>query len=156
MLHCTVLAVGAVKEDHWHEAAEEYLRRLKPYMKVEVIEVAAEPFGGTVTPTQSMAAEGERLLKRLPAGAIVMALERTGKEISSTEFAETLDREGETGAHLVFVVGGTAGLDATVLARAQKKISMSKMTFTHEMARVFLLEQLYRAATIIAGKSYHY
>ncbi len=156
MLHCTLLAVGAVKESHWREAAEEYLRRLKPYMKIEVIEVGAEAFGGTKTAEQSMTAEGERILKRLPAGAIVIAMERTGREISSVELAEMLTREGGTGTHLVFVIGGTAGLDTAVLARAQKKISISKMTFTHEMARVFLLEQLYRAATIIAGKSYHY
>lgn len=150
------MAVGSVKEKHWREALDEYLKRLKPYMKVAVMEVAAEPFGGTVTAAQSMAAEGERLLKRLPDGALVFALERTGKELSSPEFAELLTREGGAGAHLVFIVGGTAGLDPTVLAKVQRKISISKMTFTHEMARVFLLEQLYRAATIIAGKSYHY
>jgi 23S rRNA (pseudouridine1915-N3)-methyltransferase len=156
MFHCTMMTVGKLKESHWREAQAEYLRRLGPFMKIEVIEVEAEPFGGTVTAAQAMKTEGERILKRLPDDAFVVALERTGKEMSSVAFSELLTSEGDAGAHVVFVIGGAAGLDATVLARARRKISLSEMTFTHEMARVIMLEQLYRAMTIIAGKAYHY
>lgn len=155
MLHCTLVAVGAVKESHWRDALAEYERRMKPFFKFETIEVAAEPFGGTVTAEQSMKLEGERILKRLPEGAYVVALERTGRELSSIEVADLMRAEAEGGGHVVFVIGGAAGLSPEVQARAAKKVSMSKMTFTHEMARVFLLEQLYRAATIIMGKAYH-
>lgn len=155
MFKLTILAVGALKERHWKDAQDEYLRRLSPFAKLDVIEVAAEPFGGSVTAEQSMRAEGERILKRLPADAFVIALDRVGKAASSTDFARLIQDEGGSGTHVAFVVGGAAGLDAAVLARAQKKISLSAMTFTHEMARVFLLEQAYRAMTILAGKAYH-
>jgi len=155
MLKVTLIAVGAVKEPYWRDGAAEFEKRMKPFYKFEVVEVAAEPFGGSVTAEQSMRSEGERILKRVPDGAFVVALERTGKELGSIELAELLRNEGEGGAHLVFIIGGAAGLSPEVLARATRKISMSKMTFTHEMARVFLLEQLYRAATILAGKAYH-
>ena len=108
-----------------------------------------------MTAEQSMRLEGERILKRLSPGDHVIALERTGRAVTSPEFARLLNEEGGTGTPLVIIVGGAAGLDAAVLAAARKKVSISAMTFTHEMARVFLLEQLYRAMTIVAGKAYH-
>lgn len=155
MFKVTVLAVGALKEPHWKDAQAEYLRRLSPFAKMEVMEVAAEPFGGSVTAEQSMHAEGVRLMKRLPADAYVIALDRAGKAMASTEFARLFNDEGGNGTHIVLIIGGAAGLDAAVLSRAQRKVSLSAMTFTHEMARVFLLEQSYRAMTILAGKAYH-
>ncbi|HTK04836.1 MAG TPA: 23S rRNA (pseudouridine(1915)-N(3))-methyltransferase RlmH [Candidatus Eisenbacteria bacterium] len=155
MFKITIIAVGSLKESWWKEAQAEFLRRLSPFAKVDVQEIDAEPFGGAVTAEQSMRLEGARILKRLPADGYVIALERTGKTVSSPEFARLLDEEGGTGTTLVIIVGGAAGLDPAVLAEAGKKVSMSAMTFTHEMARVFLLEQLYRAMTILAGKAYH-
>lgn len=155
MFKLTMLAVGGLKEPYWKQAQAEFLRRLSPFAKMEIVEVAAEPFGGSVTAEQSMRAEGERLLKRLPADAFIIALDRAGKALSSPDFAQLVQDEGGSGTHVVFVVGGAAGLDAAVLARAQRKLSLSAMTFTHEMARVFLLEQTYRAMTILAGKAYH-
>ena len=156
MFKITLLTVGNLKERHWQEAQAEYLRRLSPFAKVDVIEVAAEPFGGSVTADQAMRTEGERLMKRLPKDAAIIALERTGKRLSSVEFAYLLKDEGGSGTHLVFVIGGTAGLDPAFLAKSRTKISLSPMTFTHEMARVFLLEQVYRAMTILSKKPYHY
>ena len=156
MFKVTFFAVGGLKERHWREAQDEYLRRLSPFAKSEVIEVAAEPFGGSVTAEQAMRAEGDRLLKRLPKDATIIALERTGKRMSSVEYAGLLKEHGGAGMHLAFVIGGTAGLDPSLLARTRVKLSLSPMTFTHEMARVILLEQTYRAMTILAGKTYHY
>ncbi len=150
-----MIAVGALKEPHWRQAQEEYLRRLAPFAKTDVVEVPAEPFGGSVTAAQSMRAEGERILKRLPKDAEVVAFERTGARMPSLEFAKMLEEEGGAGTHLVFVVGGAAGLDKAVLDASRKKISLSAMTLTHEMARVVVLEQLYRAMTILGGKAYH-
>ncbi len=155
MLKCTIYAVGKLKETWWQEAQKEYFRRLHTTMKINIIEVAAEALGSTVSEARAMQLEGERLLRRLPADAYVVALERTGKTLSSPELATLLDNEGGSGREIVFVVGGSAGLASDVLARANTKISFSKMTFTHEMARVILLEQLYRATTILSGKPYH-
>lgn len=155
MYKMTVLAVDKLREGHWKAAAEEYLRRLPPFARVEVVEVASEAMTDTVTPEMSMAAEGERLLKRLPAAGVVFALDRRGKHCSSEEFARLIKDAGGTGATVAFVIGGAAGLSPEVLARVHKKISFSEMTFPHEMARVILFEQLYRAMTILAGKKYH-
>lgn len=156
MFKFTIICVGKLKEKHWQAAQDEFLLRLKPHAKVDVLEVKAEAFGATRTPEQAMRTEAERLLGRLPADAVIIALERAGAECSSPSFSEFLKETGGTGSHLVFVIGGASGLDARVLASARKKISLSKMTLTHEMARIFLLEQVYRAMTILAGKTYHY
>lgn len=155
MLKISLLVVGKLKEGFWREASLDYEKRLSPYAKLAVIEVPAEPTSATVSGAQSMKAEGERLMARLPDDSFVVALERTGKEIGSIEFAELLRREGEGGRTVALVIGGAEGLDAAVLARANMKLSLSKMTLLHEMARVMLIEQLYRAATILAGKTYH-
>jgi 23S rRNA (pseudouridine1915-N3)-methyltransferase len=155
MFKMTFLAVGKLKEKHWKDAQDEFLRRLSPFAKTELIEVAAEPFGGSVTAAQSMRAEGTKLLKRIPEDAEIIALERTGKAMSSVDFARMIEDLGGAGRHLAFVIGGAAGLDAAVLAKADRKISMSAMTYTHEMARIILLEQAYRAMTILTGKPYH-
>jgi 23S rRNA (pseudouridine1915-N3)-methyltransferase len=157
MMNIQVLAVGRIKEPFWREALQEYQKRLNAFAKLEIIEVAAEPTGTTVTGAQSMSAEGERLLSRLPdtGGAFVIALERTGKERSSMEFAELLRDEGVRGERLIFVIGGAEGLAVPVLARAQAKLSLSRMTLAHEMARVLLLEQIYRAGMILGGRAYH-
>ncbi|HTM68922.1 MAG TPA: 23S rRNA (pseudouridine(1915)-N(3))-methyltransferase RlmH [Candidatus Binatia bacterium] len=155
MFKLTIIAVGPLKETWWKEAQAEYLRRLSPFAKVAVVEAAAEPFGGSVTPATAMKREGERVLSRIPDDAFVIALERTGRRASSPDLAKLVREEGGAGAHLVFVIGGAPGLDPAVLAAARAKLSISDMTFTHEMARVFLLEQLYRAMTIVAGKAYH-
>ena len=155
MFKVTIIAVGNLKESWWKEAQAEFLRRLAPFAKIEIVEIEPEPFGGTVTAEQLMRREGDRILKRLSSDGFVIAMERTGKQVSSPEFARLLTEEGGTGTELTVIVGGAAGLDPAVLAAARKKLSMSAMTFTHEMARVFLLEQLYRAMTIIAGKTYH-
>lgn len=156
MYKITFLTVGSLKEPHWRQAQEEFLRRLSPFAKADVIEVAAEPFGGSVTAEQSMRTEGQRLLRRLPKDAVIIALERTGSRMSSVDFARMIEEDGGGGTHLVFVIGGTAGLDPAVLAAARRKLSLSAMTFTHEMARVIMLEQVYRAMTILTGKAYHY
>ena len=156
MLKITVLAVGKLKESHWKEAEQEFLKRLAPYAKMQIIEVEHAPMTSTADAEKSMRAEGERLLARLPDASYIVALERTGKRLSSEEFAKVLGREAEGGGHVALVIGGAAGLSAEVLARATMKISLSDMTFTHEMARVFLMEQLYRASTILSNKKYHY
>lgn len=155
MFKCTILAVGRLKEPHWREAQEEFLRRLSPNMRIEVVEVEAEALSATVTVATAMRTEAERLRKRLPDGATVIALDRTGKTPDSEGFAALIEDLGGRGEHLAFVIGGSAGIDAGFLKETHRRISLSAMTFTHEMARIILLEQLYRATAILSGKPYH-
>lgn len=153
-MRATVVAVGKLKERHWREAAEEYLKRLRPYVDVRVIEVADVDL--TRDEARAIRAEGEGVLRALPAGARVVALDVGGRELSSEEFAGWL--EGHMGSgrgDLAFVLGGAAGLSAEVVARAEERLSLSRMTLPHQMARVVLLEQLYRAFRIIRGEPYH-
>ncbi|MFA6604083.1 MAG: 23S rRNA (pseudouridine(1915)-N(3))-methyltransferase RlmH [Patescibacteria group bacterium] len=156
MLKITVLTVGKLKEDHWQAAQAEFLKRLRPFAKIEVVEVAAAPITPSFGPERSMADEAARLIARLPKDAAVITLDRRGEKTDSESLAKWLETSGASGRHLVFVIGGAAGLDGKISTLAQKKISLSGLTFTHEMARIILLEQLYRSATISAGKKYHY
>jgi len=151
-----ILTVGKLKETQWQEAQREYSLRSAPFSKLEVVEVAPEPITGTVDAARSMKEEGARLLARLKEGDAVIALDRLGKSLASEELAAAMAELGDGGRRLVFIVGGAAGLDRTVLDRTERRVSLSKMTFTHEMARIILLEQIYRAETILAGKKYHY
>lgn len=155
MFKSSIIAVGRLKESHWREAQEEFLRRLSPFMRVDVVEVEAEALSATVTAPQAMRTEAERLRKRIPDGATVVALDRTGKAPDSEGFAAMLEELGGRGEHVTFVIGGSAGIDPALLKEAHRRVSFSAMTFTHEMARVILLEQLYRATAILSGKPYH-
>jgi 23S rRNA (pseudouridine1915-N3)-methyltransferase len=150
-----LLCVGKLKEKWWAAAQEEYAKRLAPVMRVEIIEVAPEPTSATLSPEQSMRAEGERLMKRIDDDAFVVALERTGRELSSSELADKLLEPMSRGRQVVFVIGGSEGLAEAVLKRADYKWSLSQLTFVHEMARVIVLEQIYRATMIRAGRKYH-
>jgi len=156
MLSIEVIAVGKLKESWWRDAAAEYLRRLAPYARVRVTELAASSITASVSPDSSMAEEGRHIIAALKDDATIIVLDRSGRAMSSERFAELMTSEGEGGKTLQFVVGGAAGLADDVVDRADKVVSLSEMTFTHEMARVFVLEQIYRATTIIAGKKYHY
>ncbi|KPJ85065.1 hypothetical protein AMJ57_04485 [Parcubacteria bacterium SG8_24] len=151
-----LICVGRLKENHWSGAQKEYLKRLRPYLRLKVEEVEAEPISRTVPPEESKRRESERLSDRLTDDELIVVLDRRGDRLPSGDFARFLRQEGEPGRRLTFVVGGTTGLSDELLARSQKKISLSEMTFPHELARVILLEQLYRAMTILTGKRYHY
>lgn len=156
MLKLKIIAVGKLKEPWWREAQAEFAKRLSPMAKLTVEEVEASPITASVSAAASMAEEGRWILQKMPRGAWIAALDRAGKRISSEKLAELLATEGGTGRELCLVIGGAAGLDPAVLDRADARISLSDLTFTHEMARIILLEQLYRAACISSGKKYHY
>jgi 23S rRNA (pseudouridine1915-N3)-methyltransferase len=151
-----LLTVGKPQESWQSEAIQEYLTRLKPFAKVEVIELA-EGHDRSAKPDEAKtrAKEAELMLARLPVDATVVAMDEVGKNLSSPEFAATLERLGENGRTIVFCVGGSWGLDATVKQRAHLTLSFGRETLPHMLARVVLLEQLYRAETIIHGKTYH-
>lgn len=159
MLKITVLCVGKCKENYWKEAVCEYAKRLQAYCKPEIIEVADEktPDGASDTVNaQIKEKEGARLLKQIAGDAYVIALAIDGKKLDSVGFSEYIDRLALTGhSHLIFVIGGSLGLDGAVLRRADASISFSDMTFPHQMMRVILLEQIYRGFCISAGRPYH-
>ena len=159
MLSVTVLAVGRLKDKFYEDAASEYLKRLSAYAKVQVQEVRAADLPEDPAPAlieDSLKKEGEALLKKLPAGAFPVALCIEGKPYSSEEFSQLLiDAAVQGASHIVFFIGGSYGLSQEVKNRCKVKLSMSPMTFPHRLARVMLLEQLYRGFKIAKGEKYH-
>ena len=155
-----VLCVGKMKEKAYRQMADEYLKRLSRYGKYEEAEIPdlPEPASGSspALEEQLKAKEGEAILAKIRPGDRVIALTIGGKRRSSEELAKHLE-ELKTGgvSRLAFVIGGSLGLGGNVLARADEEMSMSPMTFPHQLARVMLLEQLYRAEKINAGERYH-
>jgi 23S rRNA (pseudouridine1915-N3)-methyltransferase len=155
----TILAVGKLKEKYLKDACAEYLKRLGPYAKVEVVEVPEEKADEPVHEAdvaRVLEKEGERLLRHLPEGIYAITLEVEGKNLSSEAFAEKLDRLATYGqSRIAFVIGGSHGLSPAVRKRSDFRLSFSAMTFPHQLIRVFLLEQIYRACKINRGETYH-
>jgi 23S rRNA (pseudouridine1915-N3)-methyltransferase len=152
----TIVAVGALKG--WAaDGADDYLKRLRRYFPAEIVEVREEDLNRR-SPEEVLAAEGRRLLKRLPTGAYAVALDRErGEPLASEKLAWQLSSLGLSGkSHVAFVVGGPLGLSPEVLKRADALVSFGPITLPHALARVVLLEQLYRAAKIDRGEKYHY
>lgn len=154
-----ILAVGKLKERYWAEAAQAYLKRLSFYADVYLDEVPDQPVPKTPNPGERdgvLAAEGEALLGRIKDRDWVTALTLDGRRWTSEQFAEQWQGWMSRGAaRYVFVVGGTLGLHYRVTRRADALWSLSPLTFPHQMARVIVLEQLYRAFQILRGGTYH-
>ena len=149
-----VAAVGRVKEPHWRAACDEYLKRLRPYATMDVVEVADRDIGTDAA--RAVAAEGADLLRAIPADSYVVGLDLTGEQMTSEQLASHLAELMVRGrSDVTFVVGGSAGLSADVRARADELLSLSKMTLPHQLARVVLLEQVYRAFRIMRNEPYH-
>ena len=152
----TIAAVGRL--NGWaDQGCEDYLVRLRRYFPVDVVEVPEEDMNRH-PPQKVLATEGERLLKRLATGSHVIALDRArGKPLSSEELALKLDSLGVSGrSHVAFVLGGPLGLSPEVLERADERLSFGPITLPHALARLVLLEQLYRAVKIVRGEKYHW
>ena len=153
------IGVEKLKENYLTQAIAEYGKRLTPYLKFQMIEVADEKAPDTLSEAeveQVKAREGERILAHIKGEAHVIALAIDGKLYSSEELAEEMDRLGTYGtSHVVFVIGGSHGLSDQVLARAQKRMSFGRMTLPHQLMRLVLVEQIYRAVKINRGEPYH-
>lgn len=156
MLNITILTLGKLKESYWRDAEQEYLKRLSPYAKINIIEIKEEPFRDGDDRDKIKLLEAEKIKKHLPEGGVVIALHEKGKEYDSPQFAKFLESNTTRGEHLVFIVGGPLGLHPNMLSLAQYKVSLSQLTFPHQMVRTILLEQIYRGVTIMKGKQYHY
>lgn len=153
-MRITIVAVGKLKERHWSDAASEYLKRLGPYATVDMVEVADRDV--TANESRALAAEAQAVLRALPESAHVVVLDVKGTQRSSQEFSQRLSdlMVGGT-SHVAFVIGGAAGLDAAVTERASERMSLGPLTLPHQLARVVLLEQIYRAFRIMRGEPYH-
>jgi len=151
----SVVVVGKVK-GALVEAIHDYEARARRYWKLSVSEVAAGAPGADATPERVRAAEADRIRARIPDALEVVALTRVGERMGSRELAGYLADLGTRSAPGVcFVIGGAFGLDDSVLRLARRKLTLSSLTLPHEMARLVLAEQLYRAGTIIRGEPYH-
>ena len=153
---CTIVCVG--KPRGWAaEASEDYAKRLRRYFQVDIIEVAEEDINRR-SRDEVLSKEGDRILKRLPADAYVIALDREkGKQLSSERVAEKLEDLGVSGrGHVAFAIGGPLGLSPEVGRSSRELWSFGPITLPHALARVVLLEQIYRAVKIQRGEKYHW
>lgn len=159
MLNITIIAVGRLKDKFYEDAAAEYVKRLSAYTKVNIVEVRAADLPedpGAALIADALKREGQEILKKIPASAYVAALCIEGRQIASEDMAGLLTDVPLMGkSELVFLIGGSYGLSDEVKRRADARLSMSKMTFPHRLARVMLLEQIYRGFKISRGEKYH-
>ena len=147
-----IITVGALKEKYLQEAIKEYSKRLQKYTNLEIIEVKDE---GVVEPQKAIEIESSRIEKYLNNKDYVITLEIEGKEYSSPEFAEKIRNTLIENSNITFIIGGSYGLSDSIKERSNMHMSFSKMTFPHQLFRVILLEQIYRAYKINNNESYH-
>lgn len=158
-MNISIIVVGKLKEKYLKTGIDEYLKRLSSYAKIEVVEIPDEKAPEELSAAemeQVKQKEGEKLLAKLSQDSYVIALAIDGKMKSSEELADTLDKLATYGkSKIAFVIGGSLGLSEGVLKRADEKLSFSKMTFPHQLMRLILLEQVYRAYRINRNEPYH-
>ena len=151
-----VIAVGKIKEKFSKQWIEEFEKRLCPYCSFFVEEIQAEPIIDNNSYEKYKRVEGEKILSQIKSEDYVITLEINGRNLSSEDFADKIKEISSLGVNeLVFVIGGANGLSQEVSNRADFKLSFSKMTFTHQMIRLLLIEQIYRAFKILNGENYH-
>lgn len=152
-----LMAVGKTTQPLMRQAIDLYLERLRHYLPVEVEIIADVKKAASLTPEKQKELEGEQLLRRLEPGDRVILLDENGREMTSREFAGFMEKQMAAGGkRLVYIVGGPYGFSQAVYSRADSKLSLSRMTFNHEMVRLFFVEQLYRSQTILRGEPYHH
>ena len=151
-----IIALGKIKEKFLKDGIEEFLKRLTPYTSLEIIEINPIEIKDENLTNKILKEEGEKILSLIKEDSYVITLEILGKQLSSEELASKINEITVSGvSELVFVIGSSCGLSAEVSARANFKLSMSKMTFLHQFARLILVEQIYRAFKILKGEKYH-
>jgi len=156
MFKITIITLGKIKDSWWKEAENEYRKRLSSLSKIQYIELREEPFHDNDPHEIIKKKEAEKLLKKIPENAFLIALHEQGKEMNSKTFANFLEKQSEKGQEIVFIIGGPLGLHKTILDIVHLQISLSQLTFPHQMVRPILIEQIYRASTILQNKNYHY
>ena len=147
-----IICVGKIKENYLREAIEEYKKRLSKYTKIEIVELQDE---GLMDKEKTIKIEGEKILKNINSKDFIITLEIKGKQITSEELAEVIDNNLINHSCITFIIGGSYGLSEEVINISNYHLSFSKMTFPHQLFRVQLLEQIYRAFKINNNESYH-
>ena len=159
MQKVTILCVGKLKEKFYIDAAAEYVKRLQRFCKLELVELPESRLPESPSPAEvqrALAAEAVAIRERLPRGGAIIALCIEGKPCSSVELSRRMEELAVAGkTQLTFLIGGSVGLDESLKQQADWQLSMSPMTFPHHLARIMLLEQIYRAYQISAGTKYH-
>jgi len=150
----TIAAVGKLRTSHWRAAQQDYLERLRRYVKVSLVEVR-DVAGGSLPDDLAIVREAAALVQATRQVAWTIALDVTGEQLDSEGLADYVRRHVEIHRDLAFVIGGPVGLAPELLASCNARLSLSPLTLPHELARVVLLEQLYRAMTILGGERYH-
>ena len=155
MLHVTILMVGKTRESFIQAGVSYYQKRLQPFVHLTLASVKEEKEAGGLAAAAIKVREGERLRAQIPPRAFVAALTPQGREFTSEEFAAWLTRREIESRPLTVLIGGHLGLDEQTLAAASERLALARLTLTHELSRLVLLEQLYRAMTIKTGHPYH-
>ena len=147
-----IITVGSIKEKYLKEAIEEYQKRLKKYTDLEIIEIKEE---GLLPAKQAMEKEAEKIKKYINEKEYIITLEIEGKELTSEELSKKIEDIMIINSNITFIIGGSYGIDKSIKDKAKYHLSFSKMTFPHQLFRVLLLEQIYRAFKIMNNESYH-
>lgn len=158
-MNIQIVAVGKIKERYLQQGIEEYSKRLQRYGRLQITEVKEESFSEPLRSREReliLRREGERILARLTSRSFICALDRLGQAWSSEQLAQHLQHLAVGGTNQIdFIIGGSLGLDPQVLSQAQLSLSFSQFTFPHQLMRLILVEQVYRACTIVGGERYH-
>lgn len=155
-MNIQIIAVGKIREKYIKEGIDEFTKRISSYASIKVTEIPAQNIVSDEFEEKCRNIEAEKILSHISNNTFVVTMEIGGKQLSSEGLASELKKFGQDGInHLVFVIGGATGIGQSVLDRSNYKLSMSKMTFPHQLARLFLIEQIYRAFKINSGEPYH-
>lgn len=159
MLHINIYCVGKVKEQYLRDAIDEYLKRISKYCSISIIELPDKPIpekSNSTLEAQIIEAESNEIINKLNMSSYKIALDLTGKQYTSEEFAEKIDKIQLSNSTISFIIGGSLGLSDDLKRICNEKISFSKMTFPHQLMRVIFLEQLFRSFKINNNEKYHH
>ncbi len=158
MINLTVIAVGKLKEKYLRDGCGEYIKRLGAFSKVNIVEIDEEKVGDNPSDAQIKTViekEGQRIIKKIPKSSAVITLCIEGKEYSSPDFSNLIENISMNNSSICFIIGGSFGLSNEVKSLSSSKLSFGKMTLPHQLARMVLLEQIYRAFSISNNSKYH-
>lgn len=151
-----LILVGKTTDKHFQAGINDYAERISHYMPFDIVTIPELKNTKSLSEDQQKAMEGELILKQLQASDTLVLLDEHGKELRSIELAKWLEQKQQTARRLVFVIGGPYGFSEAVYKRANEQLSLSRLTFSHQMVRLVFTEQIYRACTIIKGEPYHH
>ncbi|MCF0192574.1 MAG: 23S rRNA (pseudouridine(1915)-N(3))-methyltransferase RlmH [Prevotella sp.] len=155
-MKATLVLIGKTDNKMYQTAIEDYISRINHYIPFDIQIISDIKSSKNLSEEQQKQKEGESILKLIQPSATIVLLDEHGKEFRSIEYASWIEKKQQTAKRLLFVIGGPYGFSKDVYTRADEKISLSKMTFSHQMVRLIFAEQLYRACTIIKGEPYHH